>query len=259
MFSTLLNFKGSRPEWCISSMIYSRDIPFWSETLDFVLIYWTFCQNLKAKVLAFSFPLDENQSCSNSRPRLFCVLRDKENLLAIMRMTNKNTYIVLIKLYSLVVIRVLQTMFERKQFIHISNQPKDSLKTSKFLDAVSRPYNRQNENDLQIKLFQQRSKLSTWESWYRMDQTGFAFCWSWTKKELQGAWKLCNLKGSPNFVLLLVAKRPSNIQGQICSSSFTCCPTEIEVADQTFHLTQSQYTDTRPTSPRSYNTRRLAG
>ena len=30
---------------------------------------------------------------------------------------------------------------------------------------------------------------------------------------------------------------------------FTCCHTEIEVADQTFHLTQLQYTDTGPTSP----------
>ena len=29
---------------------------------------------------------------------------------------------------------------------------------------------------------------------------------------------------------------------------FTCCHTEIEVEDQTFHLTQSQYTDTGPTS-----------
>ena len=29
-----LHIKGSRPEWCISSMIHSRDIPFWSETLD---------------------------------------------------------------------------------------------------------------------------------------------------------------------------------------------------------------------------------
>ena len=28
-----------------------------------------------------------------------------------------------------------------------------------------------------------------------------------------------------------------------------CCHTEIEVADQTFYLTQSQYTDTGPTSP----------
>ena len=31
--------------------------------------------------------------------------------------------------------------------------------------------------------------------------------------------------------------------------SFTCCHTEIEAADPTLHLTQSQYTDTRPTSP----------
>ena len=31
--------------------------------------------------------------------------------------------------------------------------------------------------------------------------------------------------------------------------NFTCCHTEIEVADQTFNLTQSQYTDTGPTSP----------
>ena len=38
-------------------------------------------------------------------------------------------------------------------------------------------------------------------------------------------------------------------QGRICTDNFTCCHTEIEVADQTFHLTQSHYTDTRPTSP----------
>ena len=38
-------------------------------------------------------------------------------------------------------------------------------------------------------------------------------------------------------------------QGRICSDNFTCCHTEIEVADPTFHLTQSQYTATRPTSP----------
>ena len=38
-------------------------------------------------------------------------------------------------------------------------------------------------------------------------------------------------------------------QGRICSDNFTCCHTETEVADQTFYLTQSQYTDTRPTSP----------
>ena len=38
-------------------------------------------------------------------------------------------------------------------------------------------------------------------------------------------------------------------QGLICSDSFMCCRTEIEVADQTFYLTRSQYTDTEPTSP----------
>ena len=38
-------------------------------------------------------------------------------------------------------------------------------------------------------------------------------------------------------------------QGRICTDNFTCCHTEIEAADQTFYLTQSQYTDTGPTSP----------
>ena len=38
-------------------------------------------------------------------------------------------------------------------------------------------------------------------------------------------------------------------QGRICSDNFTCCHTDIDVADQTFHLTQSQYTDTGLTSP----------
>ena len=38
-------------------------------------------------------------------------------------------------------------------------------------------------------------------------------------------------------------------QGRICTDNFTCCHTQIEVADQTFYLTQSQYTDTGPTSP----------
>ena len=38
-------------------------------------------------------------------------------------------------------------------------------------------------------------------------------------------------------------------QGWICSDSCTCCHTEIEAADPAFHRTQSQYTDTGPTSP----------
>ena len=56
------------------------------------------------------------------------------------------------------------------------------------------------------------------------------------------------------FVCLLVGcltsqQHASVSQGRICSDNFTCCHTEIEVADQTFYLTQSQYTDTGPTSP----------
>ena len=56
------------------------------------------------------------------------------------------------------------------------------------------------------------------------------------------------------FVCLLVGcltsqQHASVSQGRICSDNCTCCHTEIEVADPTFHLTQSQHTDTGPTSP----------
>ena len=55
------------------------------------------------------------------------------------------------------------------------------------------------------------------------------------------------------FVLLvgcLSSQQHASVsQGRICTDNFTCCHTEIEAADQTFHLTQSQYTDTGPTSP----------
>ena len=47
---------------------------------------------------------------------------------------------------------------------------------------------------------------------------------------------------------LMSQQHASVSQEQICSDKFTSCHTEIEVADQTFHLTQSQYTDTGPTS-----------
>ena len=55
-------------------------------------------------------------------------------------------------------------------------------------------------------------------------------------------------------LLLLVGclasqQRSSVSQERISPHDCTCCHTEIEVADQTFHLTQSQYTDTGPTNP----------
>ena len=40
-------------------------------------------------------------------------------------------------------------------------------------------------------------------------------------------------------------------QGHSCSDNLTCCHTEIGVVDQTFYFTQSQYTDTGPTSPKA--------
>ena len=35
-FSHVANIEGSRPDWCISSMTYSRDTPFWSGTLNII-------------------------------------------------------------------------------------------------------------------------------------------------------------------------------------------------------------------------------
>ena len=61
------------------------------------------------------------------------------------------------------------------------------------------------------------------------------------------------LLGTPPPILLvgcLTSQQQASVsQGRICSDNCTCCHTEIEVADQTFYLTQSQYTDTGPTSP----------
>ena len=52
------------------------------------------------------------------------------------------------------------------------------------------------------------------------------------------------------FVGCLTSQQQASVsQGRICSDNCTCCHTEIEVADPTFYLTQSQYTDTGPTSP----------
>ena len=52
------------------------------------------------------------------------------------------------------------------------------------------------------------------------------------------------------FVGCLTSQQHASVsQGRICSDSFTCCHTEIQVADPTLHLTQSQYTGTWPTSP----------
>ena len=59
---------------------------------------------------------------------------------------------------------------------------------------------------------------------------------------------------SSTFVEVVVvvwwfAKRPANMLGLNGSDNWTCCSTGMEVADQTFYLSQSQYFDSGPTSP----------
>ena len=67
---------------------------------------------------------------------------------------------------------------------------------------------------------------------------------SWPQHLLWSGQRVCLLVGC-----LTSQQQASVSQGRICSDNFTCCHTEIEVADPTFYLTQSQYTDTGPTSP----------
>ena len=75
------------------------------------------------------------------------------------------------------------------------------------------------------------------------------------KESLIQSWyqmRTSNLDGGKQclFVGCLTSQQHASVsQGRICSDNFTCCHTEIEVADQTFYLIQSQYTDTGPTSP----------
>ena len=69
-----------------------------------------------------------------------------------------------------------------------------------------------------------------------------ALCWSSRHSNTWNREKL--------FVGCLTSQQQASVsQGQICSDKFTCCHIEIEVADPTFYLTQSQYTDIGPTSP----------
>ena len=64
----------------------------------------------------------------------------------------------------------------------------------------------------------------------------------WTRRAADGL--VCWLFGCSTS-----QQHASVSQGWICTDNFTCCHTEIEVADPIFYLTQSQYTDTGPTSP----------
>ena len=64
------------------------------------------------------------------------------------------------------------------------------------------------------------------------------------------AWQPVHLCNVCLLVGCLTSQQHASVsQGRICSDKCTCCHTEVEVADQAFYLTQSQYTDTGPASP----------
>ena len=101
---------------------------------------------------------------------------------------------------------------------------------------------------LQIKL-----AVSTRGSILTLDQPIQAFT-LWHEAPGSDYQLLSHRKDLTGFVCLLVGcltsqQHASISQGRFCTDSSTCCHTEIEVADQTFYLTQSQYTDTGPISP----------
>ena len=65
---------------------------------------------------------------------------------------------------------------------------------------------------------------------------------AFSSRDIPVAYKLvCLLVGC-----LTSQQHASVSQRRICSDNCTCCHTEIEFADQTFFLTQLQYTDTGP-------------
>ena len=75
------------------------------------------------------------------------------------------------------------------------------------------------------------------------DQHWFCFKGNFWRDFLGTEWLLL-------FVGCLMSQQHTSVStGWICSDKFMCCHTQIEVADQIFYLTQSQYTDTRLTSP----------
>ena len=85
----------------------------------------------------------------------------------------------------------------------------------------------------------------------KMKQLAIWFCGnrSMEKECRRTVSHICRSAGVLLVGCLTSQQHASVSQGRICSDNFTCCHTEIEVADQTFYLTQSQYTDTGPTSP----------
>ena len=80
-------------------------------------------------------------------------------------------------------------------------------------------------------------------------------CWTWVEqshmhKNVTNTLTRTDLAGVGLLVACLTSKQHARVsQGRTCTDNCMCCHIEIEVPDQTFYLTQSQYTDTGSTSP----------
>ena len=88
--------------------------------------------------------------------------------------------------------------------------------------------------------------------WFLQGSTvGCWFCCGFFRAALWAVGFVCGFFRAALWAVgcLTSQKHATVSQRRICSDKFKCCHTEIEVADQTFHLTQSQYTDSGPTSP----------
>ena len=74
-------------------------------------------------------------------------------------------------------------------------------------------------------------------------------------------WRGDIMRQQEGFVCLLlnVPVTCECIAGTDLLRQFTCCHTEIEVANQTFHHTQLQHTDTGPTTPSTDPIRQATG
>ena len=88
-----------------------------------------------------------------------------------------------------------------------------------------------------------------WTQVVNLISQGTTLPWTQVVNLISKGTTLCSYVCFGFFGCLSSQQHASVSQGRIYTDNFTCCHTEIEAADPTFHLTQSQYTDTGPTSP----------
>ena len=92
--------------------------------------------------------------------------------------------------------------------------------------------------------------IVNWSLWERIGTVPF-YEHHWPRTNHTGSLAMKHhFQNNCLLVCCLTSQQHASVsQGWRGPDNSMCCHTEIEVADQTFHLTQLQYTDTGPTSP----------